>query len=628
MPTFLSPFFQRLFQPTYRYANLLEQQRAQALMIIPFVGTTAFLIFILNFLPVVVDIPVWQRVLVTAISYAVVFFIYTDARDGRLGRATAVYTAILTLTTLPAVAFVRETPLLVIALPLIGVSLLLGRRGVLLVLVLIALTFAVRFSIQARDRSPERIIPAQLVLVDASVSTSVIIVGALFLTLFSAAATQYAQSATRDIRHLRASQRLLAAPAPSPETLIGQMLYLLQQQLDYELAQYFSIGEDGRIARRYRLNPADDVRRMNAGQNVGQNDDREFERELLVDTAPADDGAVLAALSGTRLISAADGDIFASHLVGSARYALLVPVRAPADAEGRAGRIVGVISVQAPAREDFSPATLETFDALAANVGYRIIRLNAFAELQQDYEQQEQALLQARSQLAELRERTSGGLLGRMGAGNVIGFDLIPQALEQSLAQSAAQAGLFGLKTQPARDLPPDILETLERGEIYVERGVGEGAEQRLRVPITLRGEVLGAMAFTLPGERPVTERQLDLVRTVANRLALALENNQLFQQTQAQAQRERKASQIATQLLTATDIDRLMNMAAANFREALGAVFTGVYLAPETVAPAEEKSLSSPNAPTAPARPANGRPGTARLPALSTPPLPTDGVR
>lgn len=74
-------------------------------------------------------------------------------------------------------------------------------------------------------------------------------------------------------------------------------------------------------------------------------------------------------------------------------------------------------------------------------------------------------------------------------------------------------------------------------------------------------------------------------MRTVANRLGLALENNRLLEQTQAQAQRERKASEVANILLTATSIETLIELAAENFNEALSAINTRIYLEPGVIA-------------------------------------------
>ena len=134
----------------------------------------------------------------------------------------------------------------------------------------------------------------------------------------------------------------------------------------------------------------------------------------------------------------------------------------------------------------------------------------------------------------------------------------------------------------PSSSLPDDIRQAVERGEITSER---RDDQQVVHVPITLRDQIIGAFTFNLPRDRAIGERQLEMLRTVANRLGVALESNRLLEQTQAQALRERRASEIGSVLLSATDVETVLDLAASNFNEALGAVQTRVYLDPARLA-------------------------------------------
>ena len=91
-------------------------------------------------------------------------------------------------------------------------------------------------------------------------------------------------------------------------------------------------------------------------------------------------------------------------------------------------------------------------------------------------------------------------------------------------------------------------------------------------------------MSFAVPSDQPLSQRQIEVATTVAERLALALENTRLFEQSQSQALRERKASEVATALIGATDVRVVLNMAAEQFKDALGAVNTRIYIQPETL--------------------------------------------
>jgi GAF domain-containing protein len=177
-----------------------------------------------------------------------------------------------------------------------------------------------------------------------------------------------------------------------------------------------------------------------------------------------------------------------------------------------------------------------------------------------------------RSQLTDIQGRTrqvalSGWANYVQGRGGVFGYDFSEQLEDES-------GGKFVL----ASDLTPSMHEALALGDVVVERGE---EYHLLNAPILLRGEVLGAMSFTLPMDQPLSERQLELARTIAVRLGVALENTRLFEQSQAQAARERKATEVANALLTTTDMTALVSQAAESFYEALGAVYTRVVVKP-----------------------------------------------
>jgi hypothetical protein len=145
--------------------------------------------------------------------------------------------------------------------------------------------------------------------------------------------------------------------------------------------------------------------------------------------------------------------------------------------------------------------------------------------------------------------------------GNIIGYDLEVGAQEQLLR---------------ADGLPAEVRAAMERGQAIVETHDGR---ETLSVPIIVRGTLLGAMAFTLPIGRHLTERQNELARGVAERLGTSLESTRLFEQTHTLAQRERQANESTARLQGIVDVQTIINLAAADFREVLGAVYTNITL-------------------------------------------------
>jgi GAF domain-containing protein len=252
-----------------------------------------------------------------------------------------------------------------------------------------------------------------------------------------------------------------------------------------------------------------------------------------------------------------------SHLAVSSQRALAVPII-------DANRVIGVLDVQTSSEQSFSANQIEAFRLLGQRLGEALTQSRLVNELRRSLREREEAAAYMRAQLAEMQGRDRQSLISGwskylQSRGELIGYDL------QSQSGNVVAAG----------DLPQEIRMALEGGDVFVE---SRGEEQIINAPIIFRGEVLGAMSFSVPTERPISERELEMVRTVANRLGVALENNRLLEQTQAQAQRERKASEVANVLLTATNIEMLMELAAENFNDALDAIYTRIYLEPGVV--------------------------------------------
>lgn len=137
-----------------------------------------------------------------------------------------------------------------------------------------------------------------------------------------------------------------------------------------------------------------------------------------------------------------------------------------------------------------------------------------------------------------------------------------------------------------ADDLPEPIRQALALGGIHVSR---QNGTQTISVPIQFRGDPLGAMTFQLPADVTITDRQRDLLRTISDRLGIALENNRLFERSIAQARRERQANIVGNSLLTSTDIEDILDRAVLSFNETLGAIRTEVLIEPKSLIDVEE---------------------------------------
>ena len=77
----------------------------------------------------------------------------------------------------------------------------------------------------------------------------------------------------------------------------------------------------------------------------------------------------------------------------------------------------------------------------------------------------------------------------------------------------------------------PAMTPAVQRADIAVEGDPVTGTS--LAVPLRLYGEVIGAIGFRREGSRPWSEDELAVVKTVVEQVALALENQRLFDEAQ-----------------------------------------------------------------------------------------------
>jgi GAF domain-containing protein len=90
-------------------------------------------------------------------------------------------------------------------------------------------------------------------------------------------------------------------------------------------------------------------------------------------------------------------------------------------------------------------------------------------------------------------------------------------------------------------------------------------------VPIELRGEVLGELLVQAPAGKRWTDDELDIIRAVAERVALSAENARLFEETNRRAERERMVSEITSKIRSTNDPNEMIKKAVQELKSALG---------------------------------------------------------
>lgn len=281
------------------------------------------------------------------------------------------------------------------------------------------------------------------------------------------------------------------------------------------------------------------------------------ERSLL---RPDESSAVHQALrqSDPLLIESSAPEEQRSNFLPATRSELLIPLRV--------GKLVafGVLDLHSTEYDAFSPSTLNTLMSLCNQLAVALYAARQVEELKSSYDERDRVLEQMdllQRELLRANQQIVGTTWGSFleeHPGRVPGFDWYDRTI------------------RPAQNEGTFLNTTMADGQAHLEL---HDDFHVLSVPIRLRGQTLGALEFRRSSAVGWSPQALELAQAVADRLALSLENARLFEQTQLIAQREHQVSEITARLQASNDLERLVNLAVAEFHDALGATHTQVRL-------------------------------------------------
>jgi GAF domain-containing protein len=123
---------------------------------------------------------------------------------------------------------------------------------------------------------------------------------------------------------------------------------------------------------------------------------------------------------------------------------------------------------------------------------------------------------------------------------------------------------------QPDSEPPPPV----RHSQIKNENGLN-----RLMVPIYAGNKLVGEIVFEADETTSWSEKTLELAQSVANRLALALENARLIDSVQSNAVREQTVNTVVSNIQGIRDMQTLLNSAAEVFNQSLGTQHTHIRL-------------------------------------------------
>lgn len=107
------------------------------------------------------------------------------------------------------------------------------------------------------------------------------------------------------------------------------------------------------------------------------------------------------------------------------------------------------------------------------------------------------------------------------------------------------------------RDALPAMSRAISTGEIVAQNN-GD-SDLNLAVPITVRGEVIGAFGFSGQTLVDLSDEDLALIEAVVDRVGLALENLRLVDQTARRVEYEQIVNEITSKIVGSTDVNYIL---------------------------------------------------------------------
>ena len=182
--------------------------------------------------------------------------------------------------------------------------------------------------------------------------------------------------------------------------------------------------------------------------------------------------------------------------------------------------------------------------------------------------------------------------------------DQVAVAIENARLLEESQAALLQVEALTAirtREAWSRKVSTGGFAYTYTPLGIqtgreSEGADQAMKIPITLRGQKIGAISISRKDEKPWSEMDRELINEVAYQTGLAVDNVRLVEDATQRAKQEQTVGELATRFSQSTDIDTLMQIAARELGQVTDVAEVSVFIGqiPEQAPQRKQRSRRS----------------------------------
>ena len=180
---------------------------------------------------------------------------------------------------------------------------------------------------------------------------------------------------------------------------------------------------------------------------------------------------------------------------------------------------------------------------------------------------------------------------------------LSTQAWQDVLAQ---RSDLGFIATSDGRVLPAHSEWKADAAQAASQGKMVQADAHSIALPVRIRDQVYGSVRLSKPEDsQGWTEREIQLMNTLAEQLGVALESARLYEETQRRAERERLAGEITARMRASNDPAVILQTAVTELRRALNARHVQVLVgSQETGAGAQEPGSNGHARQSMPAQP------------------------
>lgn len=568
----LRPFrrvYDWLFGFGHRYADPLDQQRAQALaamcLIFGIMGAFGIVGLALLFPGVIPE----GLIIPNFVFAALYLVLYWLVQRGQLRLASFLFVIVAQI--VPAVQSVPhgfmqpEAVTISFAVPVLTAALLLGPSWALVTAVTSTVCIGVltylQISQQAVDLSLLSIISHGRVIVSFMVVFLLGVV-ALFAWLSASSLYRWAFDAQRRARQLEAAAVIseTAATAPNVNVLLNLVAERIRAAYGFYHAQVFLVDREGRLAR--------------LEASTGRAGEALLARGHAL---PVGSQSVVGQCTyhGEPVV-VNDTSRSATHrpneLLPDTRAELALPLLIGSE-------VIGAIDVQSTEPDVFQPEDIRSLQIMTSQLATTVEKARLVDELQTRAAENQRLLEEAQQNLRQIeelsrrmtREGWSDYLRARRIRGT-LGYTLHDTEVRQDSSWTAPMRQAY----QGERSV---VIEQAQQAHIAA-------------VPLRVRGEVIGVLEIERDGDHPWTDAELEMAETLVERLSLAVENARLFEQATLAAEREHIVNEIAQSVQEAETIDQVLQSALAELSNVLGASRGIVQISPKADLSGEDMAV------------------------------------